>query len=133
MGAVTDKELKNYYSQITRLAVCERKKKKDFLLELKENIEEFVSDSPEATLEEIEKLFGTPEVIAQSLVSNTDSAKIRKQVQIKKAVVVSLIIALVIYALFVVLSLIDVHTEAHGYFEEGFLIVSGIVKGGVQI
>ena len=133
MGAVTDKELKNYYSQITRLAVCERKKKKAFLLELKENIEEFVSDSPEATLEEIEKLFGTPEVIAQSLVSNTDSAKIRKQVQIKKAVVVSLIIALIIYALFVVLSLIDVHTEAHGYFGEGFLVVSGIVKGGVQI
>lgn len=130
MSNVTDKELKSYYLQISRLAVCDRRKKKAFLLELKENIEEFVSESPEASLQEIEKLFGTPEVIAESLISNTDSVKIRKQLGIKRAVLACLVIALVIYALFVVVSLIDVHTEAHGYFEEGLLAVGSIIKGG---
>ncbi len=130
MGRVTDKELKNYYSQINRLILCDRKQKKVFLCQLKGNVEEFISDTPEATMEEIEKAFGTPESIGGSFIENTDSKKIKKQIQLKKVLVIAVVIALVIYALFVVLSLIDVHTEAHGYFVEGFLEVGNIIKGG---
>ncbi|MBQ3137700.1 MAG: hypothetical protein IJB74_09505 [Clostridia bacterium] len=130
MGRVTDKELKNYYSQIGRLILCGRKQKKDFLCQLKENVEEFVSDTPEATMEDIEKAFGTPESIGGSFIENTDSIKIKKQIRLKKFLVIAVVIALIIYALFVVLSLIDVHTEAYGYFEEGFLTVGNMLKGG---
>ncbi len=133
MNRVTDKELKNYYSQIERLLFCDRKKKKEFLCQLKENVEDFLSDMPEATMEDIKKAFGTPESICGSFIENTDSVKIKKQIQLKKVLIISVIIALIIYALFVVASLIDVHTEAHGYFEEGFLAVSSIIKGGGKI
>ncbi len=133
MGRVTDKELKNYYSQIDRLTLCGRRQKKDFLCHLKENVEEFISDTPDATMQDIEKSFGTPETIADSFMVNIDSAIIKKQIQIKRVLIVSVIIALIIYALFILLSLIDVHTEAHGYFEEGFLAVGDIIKGGGKV
>ncbi len=130
MAGVTEKELKNYYSQINRLIICEHRQKKDFLKQFDENVQEYISDAPGATLADIEKNFGTPETIAESFIVNADSTRIKKQVQIKRVIVISVIIALIIYALFVVISLIDVHTEAHGYFEEGFLTVSSIIKGG---
>lgn len=132
MNRVTDKELKNYYSQIERLLFCDRKKKKEFLCQLKENVEEFISDMPEATMEDIVKVFGEPGTIAESFIANADRARIKKQIQLKKVLVITAVIALIIYALFVVLSLIDVHTEAHGYFEEGFLAVGDMIKGGVS-
>lgn len=130
MGRVTEKELKNYYSQISRLLLCGRKQKKDFLCQLEENVSEYLADTPDAAMEDIEKAFGTPESIGDSFTVNTDSLRLRKQIQIKKLLIVAVIVALIIYALFVLLSLIDVHTEAHGYFEEGFLAVSYMIKDG---
>ncbi len=130
MGRVTDIELKDYYLQIDRLTLCDRRRKKEFLCQLKENVEEFISDLPEATMQDVEKTFGTPEAIAESFTANTDGVQIRKQVKLKKVLVMAVIAALIIYALFVVISLIDVHTEAHGYFEEGFLTVGRIIKDG---
>lgn len=132
MERVTDKELKNYYSRVGNSIICDRRQKKEFLCQLKENVEEFISDTPDATMEDIEKIFGTPKSISGSFIENTDSLKIRRQVQLKKVLIISVVIALVIYALFVVLSLIDVHTEAHGYVEEGFLAVGDVIKGGVS-
>lgn len=130
MERVTDKELKNYYLQINCRVLCDHKQKKEFLCQLKENVEEYISEVPDATIEEIEKAFGTPEKIAESFMVNADSIKIKKQIQAKKILAFAVVIALVIYAIFVVISLIDVHTEAHGYFEEGFLTVGNIIKGG---
>ncbi|MBR6567336.1 MAG: hypothetical protein IKK60_01645 [Clostridia bacterium] len=130
MNKITDRELKEYYSRINAAVLCDRRQKKEFLYQLKENVQEFISDTPDATMEDIEKAFGTPESISGSFIENTDSLKIRKQVQLKKALIISVVIALIIYALFVVISLIDVHIEAHGYFEEGLLAISNIIKGG---
>ncbi len=133
MDRVTEKELKKYYSRIDRLILCDRKQKKEFLCQFKESVKDFISDTPEATMEDIEKAFGTPESIGGSFIENTDSIKIKKQIQLKKVLVIAVVIALIIYALFVVISLVDVHTEAHGYFEEGFLIVSSTIKGGMVL
>lgn len=130
MGKVTEKELKNYYLNIDRLILCDRRQKKEFLCQLKENVEEYLADSPEATLEDIEKVFGTPESIGGSFLENADSEKIKKQLQLKRVLIIAALIALIIYALFAVLSLIDVHTEAHGYFEEVFLAVGRLIKDG---
>ncbi len=133
MNKLTDRELKEYYSRINDAVLCDRKQKKAFLKQLKENVQEYICDAPEATMEDIEKTFGTPRTIAESFIVNADSGKIKKQIQLKKVLVIAVVIALIIYALFVVLSLIDVHTEAHGYFEEGFLAVGRIIKGGGKV
>ncbi len=130
MKGVTEKELKNYYSGISRLALCSRRHKREFLLQLKENVADFIAEYPEATMEEIVQVFGSPESIAESITVNIDKEEIFRQIRMKRLLVFAVAAAIIIYALFAIISLIDVHTEAHGYFEEGILAVGRIIKGG---
>lgn len=125
-----DTLLDEYISSVSSRLVCPSKQKKDFLDQLSDDVELYISEKENATKEELEGVFGSPESIASSFISNADSADIKKKVSLKKLVVIAVTLALLIYLAFVVISLIDVHTEAHGYFEEGIVpAVIGLVKG----
>ena len=125
-------QLKAYYKEIEKLLVCDRKQKNAFISELKANIDDYVSNCPEADIDKIKAEFGTPEIIAESFLSNSDAIAIRKKLNIKKCILIALAIALIIYLAFVVISLIDVHTEAHGYMQESIMMISAL-KGGVGL
>ena len=122
--------INEYVSSVSSLIICPLKQKKAFLAELRSDVENFLVETENATKKDIEKFFGTPESIASSFISNTDSAKIKRKISIKNIFIIAVILALLIYLAFVVISLIDVHTEAHGYFEEGIVpAVISIMKG----
>lgn len=122
--------INEYVSSVSSLIICPLKHKKAFLAELRSDVENFLVETENATKEDIEKFFGTPESIASSFISNTDSAKIKRKISIKNIFIIAVILALLIYLAFVVISLIDVHTESHGYFEEGIVpAVISIMKG----
>ena len=123
------KELKEYYNEIEKILVCDRKQKTAFMAELKANIDEYLAIEGEADIEKIKAEFGTPEMIAASFLSGSDAAAIKKKLNIKKSILIAIVIALAIYLAFVIISLIDVHTEAHGYMEEGIMLISTL-KGG---
>lgn len=133
MSRITEAELKKYYSDISGALVCTRKQKSAFMKELKSNVDEYLACTPEATVEDIKTCFGTPDRIAESFLENTDSAKIKRRLDIKKYIIIAIIVALLIYLAFVVISLIDVHTEAHGYFREGLMTINSIFKGGAWL
>ena len=124
-------ELKAYYSEIENNLICERKQKNAFMAELKANIDEYLASEDEVDIEKIKAEFGTPEMIAASFLSGSDAAEIKKKMDVRKAVILAITVALVIYLAFVVISLIDVHTEAHGYMEEGIMMVSTLKGGGI--
>lgn len=130
MKKTTDYELKEYYTRISACVLCDRKQKKAFLKELQSSIEEFRFNNPQASLSDIEAFFGSPEQIAASFTDNTDSVRLKKRLSVKKIVLLAILLVLLIYFAFIVISLIDVHTEAHGYFQEGILTVVGVLKGG---
>lgn len=132
MSKINSAELKAYYSEISKAVVCPKKEKDAFMREFKCNIDEFVSQTPEADIDMIKAQFGTAQQIAESFISNTDAAVIKKKLDIKKLIFVFLIIVLAIYLAFVVISLIDVHTEAHGYIQQGIMMLNTL-KGGVVI
>ena len=117
-------ELKEYYKEIEKLLICGRKDKSAFMSELKANIEDYISDTGRSDIESIRSEFGTPEIIAESFLSNVNALAIRKKLSVKKCIIIALIVALAVYISFVVISLIDVHTEAHGYMEEGVVIIN---------
>ncbi|MEE1320830.1 MAG: DUF6120 family protein [Acutalibacteraceae bacterium] len=128
MNEKRDKELKAYYSEISKSIVCSKKQKKEFLSQLIGDVNYYLSENPEASVQEIKNCFGSSEDIAKSFVSEYDSVDIKKKLSIKKAVIIAVIIMVLIYAAFVVISLIDVHNEAYGYIEEGVMLMSGIGK-----
>ncbi len=131
MNEKRDQELKAYYSEISKSIVCSKKQKKEFLSQLIGDVNYYLSENPEASVQEIKNCFGSSEDIAKSFVSGYDSVDIKKKLSIKKAVIIAVIIMVLIYAAFVVISLIDVHNEAHGYIEEGIMVMSGIGKVGI--
>ena len=123
-------ELKAYYSAIEKNIICDRKQKSAFMAELKANIDEYLAAEGETDMEKIKAEFGTPEMIAASFLSGSDAAAIKKKLNIRKIILIAIVIALAIYLAFVIISLIDVHTEAHGYIEEGIMMISTIKGGG---
>lgn len=126
-----DALLNEYISSVSSLIICPPKQKKVFLTELRFDVEKFLAETENATKEDVENFFGTPETIASSFISNTDSAEMKRKISFKKILLVAVIASLLIYLAFVVISLIDVHIEAHGYFEEGITpAVISIIKGG---
>lgn len=129
MSKVTEKELKAYFSDISKAIVCDRKKKKEFLGQLKNDVETYLAENGEATISQIEACFGSSESIAASFMENIGAERLKKSIDIRRAVIIALAAALVIYALFVVISLVDVHQEAHGYIEEGIMMIKNVTGG----
>ena len=122
-------ELKGYYAEISDKILCDRKQKSAFIKELKANIDEYLTINPEADIDNIKEEFGTAEEIANSFITNSDTTKIKKMLDYKKLMLLAIVIALLIYLAFVVISLIDVHTEAHGYIEEGIMMINTFIGG----
>lgn len=133
MSRITEAELKKYYSDVSGAIVCDRKQKSAFMKDLKSNVDEYLTSNPEATDEDIRGCFGSPDRIADSFLENTDPAKIKRRLDIKKCIIIAIIAAMIIYLAFVVISLIDVHTEAHGYFKEGIMTINNILRGGITL
>lgn len=129
MSKINMTELKVYYSEISKAVVCPKKEKAAFLAELKSNVEEFISLTPEADIDMIKAEFGTAEQIASSFIVNADAAAIKKKVDIRKLILIFLAIVLAVYLAFVVISLIDVHTESHGYMQEGIMMINTFTGG----
>ncbi len=132
VSKITDAELKKYYSDISKALVCSRKEKTAFITELKSNIDEYLAKEPDTAIENIMEEFGTPLEIANSFIDNAGANVIKKKIDIKKYILLALAVALIIYLIFVVVSLIDVHTEAHGYIDEGIMMISTL-KGGADL
>lgn len=115
------KFLKSYFSQISALLMCDRKTKHMLLRELRGNVTDWLAENEGAKPEDILSVFGTPEQIAESTLQGIPPAALKKKISLTRAVMIALLLALLIWAAFAVAGLIDVHTEAHGYFEEGLL------------
>ena len=129
MTEIMQNELNAYYKQVDNLLLCDRKSKKAFMTELKNDIDEFVRQETNSDFNSILTTFGTPEEIAESFLKNSDIVSIKKKMNVKKMVLFSLLAIVLVYVIFVIASFIDVHTEAHGFFEEGILH-AGILSAG---
>lgn len=124
-----EKYLKKYYARVSSLLLCSRKAKRTIMNELRENVTEWLAENEDARPEDILTVFGTPEQIAESVLHGADPAALKKKILLKRAVFVAILLALFIWAVFAVVGLIDVHTESHGYYEEGLLSILWSVGG----
>jgi len=125
--------INEYISEVSSAVICSTKKKKAFLCQLKQDAEAFISENEGATRQELEAVFGSPEAIAASILANSESGEIKSKISLKKTVIAFVLAVLFIYIIFVVLSLIDVHSEAHGYIEEGVMCIFNFcAKGGAK-
>lgn len=132
MNKITQKDLNSYYSLISRSLICSKKQKAAFLGELKTSVEEYLCENEGATAEDVYAFFGTPAEIAGSFMENNSAEKLKKGLGVRRMVFIALAVALLIYLAFIVISLIDVHSEAHGYMKQEIMAVDTVItRGGV--
>lgn len=62
---INSKERKNYYREVEKKLICSHSIKKKTMKDLKLNINNYLIEFPNATLEEIRKHFGEPEDFEQ--------------------------------------------------------------------
>lgn len=96
----------DYLRRIDKEMTCDKKKKKQFLQRLQNDMEDF-ADSATTTLTEnnLEKHFGTPQSIAENFLSTEPYNEVKRTFKHRKAVRV-FVIATVVFALVCVLGYI---------------------------
>ncbi len=95
---ITNKERNQYINQIKKLLFCSSKDRKKFLKEFNDNIDDFLKDNPEASIDELQKAMGTPQEIADGFLGNADTKDIKRRTSIVRVLIIIGAIALIIFA-----------------------------------
>jgi len=115
---ITNKERNQYINQIKKLLFCSSKERKKFFKEFNDNIDDFLKDNPEASIDELQKAMGTPQEIADGFLSNTSTKDIKKRTSIVRVLIISATIITLIITVVYVSAWIDAHRENNGGHDE---------------
>ena len=129
------KELKKYYHEIGKFLSCCNKEKQKIIGSIKSSVECCLSENPDSNIDDIIKKFGSPKDIADEYYNNESteeiSAKMKKSRKVLLCIVATLGIALLIYIVVIVTSLIHNMNAADSYSETVIIETSqsDIIKG----
>lgn len=79
---------KRYIRSVSDTLSCSRKAKKQIVSRIRDGVEDYLLQNPDADFEMIQMHFGTPQEIAASYVNEQDAAGLLKKMSIKKKVLV---------------------------------------------
>lgn len=79
---------KRYIRSVSDTLSCSRKAKKQIVSRIRDGVEDYLLQNPDADFEMIQAYFGTPQEIAASYVNEEDAARLLKKMSIKKKVLV---------------------------------------------
>ncbi len=111
-------ELDLYYDEINKALICDAKVKKNFMLDLKENIKDFIEENPGASVDDVIARFGSPAIISETFFENLNPKHVKKEINGKRVLVIGVAIAITLLLLYLAISFIDVHLNATGYLVE---------------
>lgn len=113
-----EKDLKKYYHDIAKVLPLNRKK--EFLINIKNGVNSYLADNPNATIDDVIAFIGEPEDIADEYYANKTGEEIVKGIKISKkivfSVIVTLVLGLIIYIIVMTKMMIDDDKADHGYY-----------------
>ena len=114
-----DRKLKKYYGKIKRTLLCPGKEKKKFLADFKNSIEDFQSEHPGISFEDIQKHFGTPKSINEAFSAELDSEtlKRRKHIKMIKIAILCVLISVAAFAIGLFTYIIATNDPGYSYEE----------------
>lgn len=114
----------DYLRQIDKEMTCSKKKKKQFLKRLQNDMEEFAEEEETALTEsELEEHFGTPQSIAESFLETEPYSEVKRTFDHKKAMRVFVIVICVV--MFVVLiGYLVYDRQKKAEFENGYVVTT---------
>lgn len=115
-------DLQLYFNAIRKELRTASSEKQQIIEALQSDIEEYLTDFPEATLENIISRFGTPESIAKEHLHALPMDEIRSELDIarfnKKATLIALATVVgVVFAFLIIMTLISLDNSSQHYYE----------------
>jgi|GEM_PF-6974504 len=115
-------DLNSYYKEVYNSLTFKRVKKKRFISDLKESIENYRELHPTASLDDVQLKFGSPEQIATSLIADADEVCISEQLKvgtwIKRFLICSILLIFLATMLFYSIELFDSFNARRGHYSE---------------
>lgn len=118
MDRALAKEIQKYKKHVKALLICDSKTAKSYLSDLENGIADFVENSGATSIEEVITRFGEPEVVARAFFESADIRKIKRRKNIKRMLLVGVLLAVVIWAVAVSYLSTEAHLSMPGYFVE---------------
>lgn len=113
-----NKETKKYLKEVENSLIGSAKQKAGFLKSVTAGIEEASSEKSDITYDELCARFGEPSALAKEMICDTDVGEIKKKINIKRVIAVSVAALLLIIAVFYVAVFADSHDNNNGYAVE---------------
>jgi len=115
-------DLNSYYKKVYNSLTFKRDKRKRFISDLKESIEDYMELHPTASLDDIQLKFGSPDQIVTSLIADTDEVRINEQLKvvtwIKRILICSIVLIFSVITLFYSVELFDSFNARRGHYSK---------------
>ena len=115
------KKLRRYYWEVSNLLPCNPRIKQTLMDEIKENIDQFLEEYPDADYDVIVQRFGTPQQIAASYLEEMDPQEVLNKLNTRKRiagiVTAGVVLFVVLCGIWVLLFAADVMNSAESYLE----------------
>ena len=95
--APLNREIKKYILDVKSYLICDWRTRQKFLKDLKNDINDFVDENEEVTIDDVRNRFGEPEKIARSFLEGADLKKIKRRMNFGRTIIVGVIAALLIW------------------------------------
>ncbi len=95
--APLNREIKKYIIDVKSYLICDWRTRQKFLKDLKNDINDFVDEKEDVTIEDIRNRFGEPEKISRSFLEGADLKKIKRRMNFGRTIIVGVIAALLIW------------------------------------
>lgn len=110
-----NKETKKYLKDVENALIGSGKQKADFLKSVTTGVEEAYAENSNVTYNELCVRFGEPSAIAKEMICDADVGEIKKKINIKKVIAISLAVLLAIIAVSYGVVLWQSHRDSQGH------------------
>ena len=114
------KELKQYYRDIYNALPYDSRKKKDFLHQLKNSVDSFLLEYPDADIATVRQHFGAPEQIVNSCFEALETTQVLNKIKLNKKIVKIVtaiaVCALLLWGVVLGIALMDNISSRHGFY-----------------
>lgn len=119
--AKQNKQLKQYYQSIRASLPCPWKLKHKILSEIKSSVQNYLTEHPDAGIDDLEQQFGSPEQITASYLAEMDQQKLAANLKTSRRfiaiVTAGVVAALLMLAVTLAVVIYDDQNYDNGYIE----------------
>lgn len=115
-------DLKRYKHEIKSKLLCNTKESSACFNNMVEDIDNYVADNPNVTIDTVIKKFGSADEIADSFFSCVDMQTVRKKINIKKLIAVLVVTVIAVWGIVVAFGFIDSQSEKSDYLIESAVV-----------